>query len=164
MTFLGLVTLAITCFTSAYGLQECRADRDCGRFEICNCAWDNQRRECKNIGFCLECREDRNCRSGERCSSSGVCVKDQACKWNSDCPAPERGSSAAGSCKNGRCEECDFSSDCPGSRRCESGKCNECSFSSDCPGRRSCQFDKCIECGWNSDCNGSLRCEFDKCV
>ena len=91
--------------------------------QICNCAWDNQRRECRNLGFCVECREDRNCRTGEvgfdycdydydmmvvdnhhsnhqRCSSSGVCVKDQrkACRFNSDCPAPaSRASSFIGS-------------------------------------------------------------------
>ena len=33
--------------------------------QICNCAWDNQRGGCKNIGFCMECREDWHCRSGE---------------------------------------------------------------------------------------------------
>jgi len=134
MMFLGLTTLAIACFTPAFGLQECSVDRDCGRFEICNCAWDNQLRECKNMGFCVGCREDRNCRSGERCSSSGVCVKDQrkACKWNSDCPAPAtRASSFIGSLssflscdrKTGRCPECDFDSDCPGTRSCKSGNC-----------------------------------------
>jgi len=108
--------------------------------QICNCAWDNQRRECRNLGFCVECREDRNCRTGERCSSSGVCVKDQRkafvgkpCRFNSDCPAPASRASSGGflgslskflSCdrKTGRCPECDFDFDCPG-KSCKSGNC-----------------------------------------
>merc|ERR1712212_262400 len=142
MMFLGIaiVTLATACFTPAFGMQECRADEDCGRWEICNCAWDDQRRECRNLGFCVECREDRNCRTGERGSSSGVCVKDQRkafvgkpCRFNSDCPAPASRASSGGfigslskflSCdrKTGRCPECDFDFDCPG-KSCKSGNC-----------------------------------------
>ena len=33
--------------------------------QICNCDWDKKRGECKNLGFCGGCREDRDCRSGE---------------------------------------------------------------------------------------------------
>merc|ERR1712088_124655 len=139
LVILGLATLAIACFTPAFGMQKCRADQDCGRFEICNCDWDKKR--------------------GERCSSSGVCVREQACSWDLDCSSK--------SCKNGKCEECSFNSDCPGSRHCKSGKCggiDECSFSSDCPGSRSCHFGKCAECSFSSDCLGSRGCKFGKCV
>ena len=35
------------------------------QYQICNCAYDYEQRKCKNLGFCVGCREDRNCRSGE---------------------------------------------------------------------------------------------------
>merc|ERR1711934_377848 len=62
MICVGLATLlVILSFTPALGVEECRSDRDCARRELCNCAWDQHHRECKNVGICVECQEDRDC-------------------------------------------------------------------------------------------------------
>merc|ERR1712210_66508 len=137
MIFVGLATLLVVLsFTPALGVEEGRSDRDCARRELCNCVWDQHHRECKNVGICVECQEDRDCPRRESCSSRGFCVREGGCRFSSDCPG-------GGSCKGGRCTECTFNSDCPGSRFCKFDKCTECSFNSDCSGFRTCRFDKC---------------------
>jgi peptidoglycan-associated lipoprotein len=150
------LALALACASVLLGCPprvtypECKTDPDCtGHAQVCA------------SGFCKQCRDDGQCKSGEICRDGG-CIPKPECSGDKDCAAGLR-------CKQDRCApECTeptAATDCGQGRRCLSGRCaadEDCVADADCGDGRACVENRCRAQGGVT--NASLSTSLGDCT
>jgi len=146
----GLLALAATLAgcPAQPGYPECKNDAACsGHAQICV------------NGFCRQCKDDAQCRSGQQCAA-GVCEAKPECADNSAC-APGL-LCRAGKCTP-ECSEATAAADCGPGKRCIANRCaaaEECSGDDDCTSGKACVEGRCrAQGGLSASANDKIACQ-----
>lgn len=104
---------------------ECASPTDCGAYP--------GRPNCTSDGRCVQCASDAECTGVlPHCGTDGTCTE---CSDDAHCAAP------LPICRNGRCNRCQSSTDCPSNAlpSCQHSGCNRCTSDFSCSGSYTCE-------------------------
>jgi len=141
----------------------------CPRPKYPECKTDDDCKEHNQVcveGFCKECRDDSQCKSGFQCKSN-QCVPKPVCTKKEDCPAGQKCAPDGSKCV----PECSSNADCGAGKKClANGACggpNDCSADGDCGDGQVCLDGKCgvkkISCSSDDDCPDNAACVSGVC-
>ena len=129
-----LILLITGLFIIMNNTSDCKADKDCTEFQICQageCVCDCDEGQLCDESGCYDCNFDEDCEDGQICNTDGMCVTDDGCEVDGDCEDDQI-------CEDGRCvtdDGCEVDGDCPSDKVCDDdGHCytNDCRYNR-CP-------------------------------